>query len=115
VKPDHLEPAPLPVRVWLSRHAAAAATLALGALAFVMATVAREGAWAASDLRVALPGLAAAAIAAAVSLARRERAWWLVAAGLALALAGLVVAYLIVVAIVVAAAAVLILILHAVM
>nr|HEX4318406.1 hypothetical protein [Kofleriaceae bacterium] len=114
-KPDHLEPAPLPARVWLSRHAGAVAALALGALAFVMATVARETAWAATDLRVALPGLGATAIAATISVVRREHAVWLVLSGLALAVAGLVVGYLLVLALVVAVAAVLILILHAVM
>ena len=63
-----------------------------------------------------MPGFAATAIAAVVSLARRERgatALWLV--GLGLAAAALVLGWFLMLAIVIGATAIVILILHAVM
>lgn len=68
------------------------------------------------DLWLTLPGLAATAIAASVSIARREpRAYPLWLVGLGLAIAGVVLGWFLVLSIVMGAALVVTLILHAVM
>lgn len=112
-KPAHLQPQP---RSWIGSRKAAAAALALGALAFVVAAVAHGQLSSTPDWRVTVPGFVATAAAAAISLARREpQGYRLWAIGLALAAAALVLGWFLTLAIVIGAAAVVILILHAVM
>ena len=110
-KPDHLHGEP----PWLAHHAAGAAALALGVIAFVIVAMTQDRLWSTPDWRISVPGFVATAAAAAVSLARREKlpALWL--CGLGLAGASLVLGWFLMLAIVVGATAALILILHSVM
>jgi hypothetical protein len=88
--PDHLQPGPSSARVWLARHTAGVCALAIGAITFLVLVLARHEIRDDPDLRIAAPGLAATVIAGALSLTRREPARWLVVAGLALAVMGIV-------------------------
>lgn len=115
IKPSHLRPAERS-RAWLARRPAAAIAAALGVVAFVVAAVAQVEVWATPDPRLTVPGLAATAIAALVSIARREPAaypLWLV--GLGLATAAFALGWFLMLAIVIGATVVVILILHALM
>ena len=88
----------------------------LGLVAFIVVAVAQPKLWSTPDWRLSVPGLAATAIAALISLARREHAaypLWLV--GLGLAIAALVLGWFLMLAIVIGATVVLILMLHALM
>lgn len=103
-------------RAWLARRPAALIAMVLGLASFVIVAVAQPALWAVPDWRLSVPGLAATAIAALISLARREPAGyslWLV--GLGLACAALVLGWFLMLAIVIGATVVLILILHVVM
>lgn len=110
-RPDHLQPD----EHWLARHAAGAAALGLGVLAFVVVAVSQHELWSTPDPRISVPAFGLTAVAAAVSLARRERAYSLVLAGLGLAGAALVLGWFLMLAIVVGVSGALILILHSVM
>jgi hypothetical protein len=113
-KPDHLRPE-AERGDWLARNVAAAVTLALGTIAFVVVAVTQDQLWSTPDWRISVPGFVVTAIAAAASIARRERAYpvWLL--GLALAATSLVLGWFLMLAVVIGATAVLILILHSVM
>jgi len=119
-KPSHLRPAS-PSRWgsrwgWLARRPAGVLAAVLGLVAFIVVAVAQPKLWATPDWRLSVPGLAATAIAALISLARREHAaypLWLV--GLGLAIAALVLGWFLMLAIVIGATVVLILMLHALM
>jgi len=113
-KPLHLRPAD-PARGWLAQRPAGAIAVGLGLASFVVVAVAQPALWATPDPRLSVPGLAVTAVAAAVSLARRERAYPLWLAGLGLAGAAVVLGWFLMLAIVVGATVALILILHAVM
>jgi hypothetical protein len=108
-KPDHLRD---PRGDWLARHAAGVVALALGAIAFVAVVVAQDRLFADPDWRIAVPGFAATAIAAAISIARRERAYVLWPIGLGLAAVAMLLGWLVMLAIAVGATAALIFILH---
>lgn len=110
-RPDHLHGD----ADWLARHAAGAASLALGLLAFIVVAVTQEQLWSTPDPRISVPAFALTAAAAGISLARRERAVPLWLGGLGLAGAALVLGWFLMLAIIVGATAVLILILHSVM
>jgi hypothetical protein len=115
-RPPHLRPATPSWLTWLAQRIAGAIAALLGLAAFVTVAVVQPSLWATPDWRLAVPFLAATAIAAAVSVARREQGaypLWLL--GLGLAGAALVLGWFLVLAIVIAATVVLILILHAVM
>jgi hypothetical protein len=113
-KPDHLRPIqPSSPLAWLGKRPAAVIALIAGVIAFAIVAIAQGEVWATPDWRVSVPGFTATALAALVSLARRERGYWLWGLGLALAAASLVLGWFLMVAIIIAAAAVLILILHA--
>ena len=110
-KPDHLhgdEP-------WLASHAAGAAALGLGILAFVVVAVSQNELWSTPDPRISVPAFGVTAAAAVVSLARRERSYSLVLSGLGLAGAALVLGWFLMLAIVVGVSVALILILHSVL
>jgi hypothetical protein len=103
-------------RRWLARRPAGTAALVLGLASFVVVAIAQPALWSTPDLRLSLPGLAATALAAAVSLARREHdAYPLWLLGVGLAGAAVVLGWFLMFAIVIGATALLILILHAVM
>jgi hypothetical protein len=110
-RPDHLHAD----ADWLARHAAGVASLALGIVAFVVVAVTQDQLWSTPDPRISVPAFALTAAAAAISLARRERAYPLWLGGIGLAGAALVLGWFVMLAIVVVATAVLILILHSVM
>ena len=114
-RPSHLQPADPSRRAWLVRRPAGALAAVLGALAFVVAAVAQRELWSVPDWQVTAPGLAATAIAAAVSIARREHAYPLWLAGLGLAAAALVLGWFLMLAIVIGVTVAVILILHALM
>jgi len=100
----------------VGQRPAAAAALALGVLSFLVAAIAHGELSSTPDPRLTVPGFAAAALAAAVSLARREpRSYWMWGLGVGLAAAALVLGWFLMLAIVVGATAIVILILHAVM
>jgi hypothetical protein len=118
VSPDlaPLRPAAAAPHGWLARRSAAVVALALGLVSFIVVAIAQPTLWSTPDLRLSLPGLAAAALAAAASLARRERdAYPLWLLGVGLAGAAVVLGWFLMFAIVIVATAALILILHAVM
>ena len=115
-KPSHLRPAAPSRWGWVVRRPAGLVALAIGVATFVTVVVAQPRLWATPDWRLSVPGAVVTALAAAVSLARREHgayALWLV--GLGLAGASLVLGWFFLFAIVISATAILILILHAVM
>jgi len=114
-RPAHLRPADRSRRGWLARRLAGLGAAALGLISFIVVAAAQHTMLALPDWRLSVPGLVAAAVAAAISLARREHAAALWLAGLGLAAAAVVLGWFFLFAIVIAAAAVLILILHAVM
>lgn len=114
--PSHLRLAQASRRAWLARRPAGTLAAALGLLAFIVAAAAQPTLSATPDARITVPGLAVTAIAALISIARREHAaypLWL--AGLGLAAAALVLGWFLVLAIVIGATVALILIVHAVM
>jgi hypothetical protein len=113
VKPSHLRPADPSRRAWLARRPAGAIAAVLGAIAFLVAVVAQPEVWATPDPRLTIPGLAATAIAALISIARRERAYPLWLVGLGLATAAFALGWFLMLAIVIGATAAVILILHA--
>src|SRR5262249_20765821 len=101
---------------WLARRPAGVLSAALGLVTFVVVAVAQPKLWSTPDWRLSVPGLAATAIAALSSLARREHpAYPLWLLGLGLATAALVLGWFLMLAIVIGATVVLILILHALM
>jgi hypothetical protein len=114
-KPAHLRLAAAR-RGWVTPRPAAAAAAALGLASFIIVAVVQPAVWSTPDWRLSVPGLAAAAIAALISVARREPAGYpLWRAGVGLAAAAVVLGWFLMGAIVIGATVVLILILHAVM
>ena len=98
-KPDHLRDAP-------ERKPAAMIALAVGAASFVLALAIYDPSW------LFLIGAGLASGAAAISVARRERAYTLWAIGLGLAVAALVVTWLVAFILVLGITAALIFVLH---
>ncbi len=106
-KPEHLAPAP--------RRTAGVVTLAIGVLAFVLVAAMQDHLWATPDWRLSVPGLVATGAAAAVSLARHERAYPWLFGGLGLAVAACLLGWVLMLAIVLGATALLIILFHHVM
>ena len=114
-KPAHLRPSD-DGGSWLAKRKAGALALALGVLSFLVVAVAHGELSSTPDWRLTVPGFVLTAIAAAVSLARREpQGYWLWGLGIAAAAAAIVLGWFLMLAIVVGATAIVILILHAVM
>ena len=114
-KPDHLRPGPTKPGAWLAAHAAGVGALALGAIAFIVVAMTQDRLWSTPDWRISVPAFAVTAIAAIVSLVRREHASGLWLVGLGLAGMALALGWFLMLAIVIGATAILILILHSVM
>ncbi|HET7506033.1 MAG TPA: hypothetical protein VFK02_33665 [Kofleriaceae bacterium] len=115
-RPEHLRPVLASRWAWFVRRPAGAVAAGLGLAAFILVAIVQPTLWSTPDWHLSVPGLAATAIAALISIARREQAaypLWL--GGLALAGAALVLGWFLMLAIVIGAAVVLIVILHAVM
>jgi hypothetical protein len=101
---------------WPGARKAGAAALALGVLSFLITAVVHGELSSTPDLRLTVPGLAATALAAAASIARREpRGYLLWGLGLGLAGAAVVLGWFLMLAIVIGVTATVIVILHAVM
>jgi hypothetical protein len=116
------EPAPAltreaapPPRPWLVVHAAGAVALAIGVIGFAAIAFTQDPMWATPALRHSILLVAAAAIAAAVSLVRREGLIALPLAGVGLAAATFVLGWFLLTLAVIAGTAALILILSQVM
>lgn len=114
-RPEHLGDAPESPRAWLARRPAGLIALALGVLSFGVVAAVQEPLWSTPDLRLSLPGFAAATIASLASVARRERAHALWLIGVGLASAALVLGWFLMVAVVIGTAALLMVILNSVM
>ena len=115
-RPPHLRPAGPSWLTWLAQRLAGTIAALLGLASFIAVAVMQPQVWATPDWRLTVPGLAATAIATAISIARREPGaypLWLL--GLGLAGAALVLGWFLVLAIVVAATVALICVLHALM
>jgi hypothetical protein len=116
LQPSHLgHPVDRSRWAWFPRRPAALIAAALGAIAFIAAVLAQPQVWATPDWRLTVPGLAATAVAALVSIARRERAHALWLAGLGLAAAAVVLGWFLMFAIVIGATVLVMLILHTVL
>jgi hypothetical protein len=100
---------------WARSHLAGLIALGVGVVGFLVVALSQDRLWATPDWRIAAPFLAAAAIAAAASIARREGFYALPLVGVGLAAAALVLGWFVITAIVVVATVVVILILHSVM
>jgi len=115
-KPAHLRPTDASAGSWLTQRAAAVVAAVLGLATFVAAALSQDALWATPDVWITAPGFALTALAAGVSLARRERggySLWLL--GLGLAGVALALGWFLLVAIVVGVTAIGMLILHALM
>jgi hypothetical protein len=100
---------------WALRHLAGLIALGIGAIGFLVVALSQRELWDTPDWRIALPFVIAAAIAAGVSIARREGAWAIPLVGVGLAASALVLGWFVITAIVVLATVVVIIILHSVM
>lgn len=115
-KPDHLRPEATTAGSWHAARPAACAAAALGLLSFIIVALSQGSLWSTPDPRVSVPCFAVTAVAAVVSLARREpQGYMLWCVGLGLAAAAVVLGWFLMLAIVVAVTVVVLLILHAVM
>ena len=102
-------------RPWIVVHAAGVVALAIGVVGFAAIALTQDPMWATPDWRQTVPLVVAAAVATAVSLARRERALALPLVGLGLTVAATVLGWFLLILIVAAATAAVILILSQVM
>jgi hypothetical protein len=114
-KPDHLRDVPTSQGAWLAKRIGGVAALVVGMVSFAVVAIIQEPLWTTPDWRLTTPGLVATAIAAFVSIRRREHAHVLWLFGLAFAAAALVLGWFLMLAIVVGATAVLMLIMNSVM
>lgn len=116
-KPEHLRPVEsTSATAWLAVRPAASAAAVLGLLSFIIVAVSQGQLWSTPDPRISVPCFAVTAIAALVSIARKERgAYPLWTIGLGLAAASIVLGWFLMLAIVIAVTVVVMLILHAVM
>jgi hypothetical protein len=103
--------ASLAPRPWLVAHLAGAIAFAIGAIGFVAIAFTQDPLWSTPEPQRSLPVLAAAAIAAAIALARREGAIAVPLAGVGLAAAAAVLGwFLLSLAVIAACAAVILLV-----
>jgi hypothetical protein len=96
-------------RPWLVAHLAGVIALAIGAIGFIAIAFTQDPLWATPDPRRSVPVLVATAIAAAISLARREGAIAVPLLGVGLAAAALVLGWFLLSLVVIAATAAVIL------
>ena len=94
----------------------ALAAFALGLISFIVVAISQQGAlWSTPDWRISAPGFAVTAIAALISLARREHGPGFWALGIGMAGAALVLGWFMMLAIVIAVTLLLMVILSTVM
>jgi hypothetical protein len=109
-RPDHLTAAPASGARWLVEHAAGLAALVLGAVAFIVVTIAQREFWAQPDFRLTVPFFVATLATTAVAFARKEKSYALPLLGLGLAAVTLVLGWFFIVAAVVVATGLVILV-----
>ena len=109
----HREAAP-PI-AWFAAHAAGLIALALGVIGFLVTSLSQEKFWTTPSWKLTVPFLVVTAAAAAVSIARKERALALPLLGVGLAAAAMVLGWFLIMGIVVGVTALIILVLSAVM
>lgn len=114
-RPEHLRHAPSSRRKWFAQRPFALAAGVLGLISFVVVAISQPVLWATPDWRVSVPGFALTAIAALVSLARREHGPGFWALGLGFAGAALVLGWFMMLALVIGATLLLMVILSTVM
>lgn len=102
-------------RKWLAQRPFALAACALGLISFVVVAVTQQQFWATPDWRISVPGFALTAIAAVVSLVRREHGPGFWALGIGIAGVALVLGWFMMLAIVIGATLLLMVILSTVM
>jgi hypothetical protein len=114
-KPEHLRDVPSSRRKWLAQRPFALASCALGLISFIVVVVTQQQVWSTPDWRISVPGFALAAIAALISLVRREHGPGFWALGIGFAGAAIVLGWFLMLAIVIAATFLLMVILSTVM
>jgi hypothetical protein len=115
-KPDHLRKVPTSRRKWIMQRPFALASFALGLISFIVVAITQQHQlWSTPDWRISVPGFALTALAALISLFRRERGPGFWALGVGIAGASLVLGWFMMLAIVIAVTFLLMLILSTVM
>ena len=114
-KPEHLRHVPSSRRKWLAQRPFALASCALGLLSFIVVAVTQQRLWSTPDWRISVPCFAVTAIAALVSIVRREHGPGFWALGLGFAGAALVLGWFLMLALVIGATFLLMVILSTVM
>lgn len=100
---------------WFAQHAVGLATLVVGAIGFMVATLSQDALWTMPDWRLTVPFFVVTVVGTVVSVARREGLPVLPLAGLGLAAVTLVLGWFLVMAAIVVVTAIVILIMSAVM
>lgn len=114
-KPEHLRDVPTSRRKWVKQRPFALASCALGVISFVVVAITQQQLWSTPDWRISVPGFALAAVAALISLWRREHGPGFWALGIGFAGAAIVLGWFLMLAIVIGATLLLMVILSTVM
>jgi hypothetical protein len=100
---------------WLAQRPFALVSLVLGVISFIVVASTQQPFWSTPDWRISVPGFALTAIAALISLARREHGAGFWAIGVGMAGAALVLGWFMMLAIVIGATLLVMVILSTVM
>jgi hypothetical protein len=114
-KPGHLRLVASSRRKWLKQRPFSLAAFALGVISFIVVATTQQQLWSTPDWRISVPGFALTAIAAVISVARREHGPGFWALGVGIAGAALVLGWFMMLALVIAGTFLLMLIISTVM
>jgi hypothetical protein len=114
-KPAHLRNVATSRRKWLKQRPFSLAAFALGIISFIVVATTQQEMWSTPDWRISGPGFALTAIAALISMFRREHGPGFWALGVGIAGAALVLGWFMMLAIVIVVTLLLMLILSTVM
>lgn len=114
-KPDHLRRVATSRRKWLKQRPFSLAACALGLLSFIVVATTQQQMWSTPDWRISVPGFALTAIAAIISMVRREHGPGFWALGVGIAGAAVVLGWFMMLAIVIGVTFLLMLVLSTVM
>ena len=114
-KPEHLRDVPTSRKKWLLQRPFALVSCALGLISFVVVATTQHQFWSTPDWRISVPGFGLTALAALISLFRREHGPGFWALGIGFAGAALVLGWFMMLAIVIGATFLLMVILSTVM
>jgi hypothetical protein len=114
-KPAHLRRVPSSRRKWLKQRPFSLAACALGVISFIVVAITQQPLWSTPDWRISVPGFAITAMAALISMVRREHGPGFWALGVGIAGAALVLGWFMMLAIVIGVTFLLMLILSTVM